>query len=120
MIRLLVTSDNHLGRYYARMSVAALAKRREYLRQGFLAACKRALAWPADVMLLAGDLFDQTAPRNVDRTLVARWLLRLNKARIPVFAVAGNHDSPRSQTEEGGYAAVEVYQAAGLMHVFPE
>src|SRR5260370_30596877 len=105
MMRLLVTSDNHLGRYHARMSVTALAKRREYLRQGFLTACTRALAWPADAVLMAGDLFDQTAPRNVDRTIVARWLRKLKDGGIPVFSVAGNPDPPPTPTEEGGFSA---------------
>lgn len=40
-------------------------------------ACKRALEWPADALLIAGDLFDQTAPRNVERAIVAGWLRRL-------------------------------------------
>ena len=39
---------------------------------------------------------------------------------IPVFAAAGNHDSPRSRTEEGGYCALEVYEEAGLLHFLPE
>jgi DNA repair protein SbcD/Mre11 len=120
MIHLVATSDNHLGRYYARMGVGPLARRRGYLRAGFEAACKRALDWPADVFLIAGDLFDQTAPRNVERAKVAEWLLKLKAAGIPALAVAGNHDSPRSQTEEGGWPAVEVYQSAGLLHVFRE
>jgi predicted phosphodiesterase len=120
VIHIIATADNHLGRHYARMSVAALEKRRTFLRRGFLAACRYALEKQADVFVIAGDLFDQTAPRNIDRTTVARWLYKLREAGIHVFAVAGNHDSPRSQTEEGGVPAIEVYQAAGLLNYFAE
>lgn len=120
MIRIVATADNHLGRNYARMSQAALATRRKYLRRAFGQVCDYATAERADVVVIAGDLFDTPVPRNVDRTQVARRLSRLKEAGIRVFAIAGNHDSPRSRTEEGGRTPLEVYEAAGLLTFFRE
>jgi DNA repair exonuclease SbcCD nuclease subunit len=120
VIRIVATADNHLGRYYARLSVPALETRRRYLRRAFEQACQYALDRQADLFLIGGDLFDITAPRNVERTHIAMWLAKLREAGIRVFAVAGNHDSPRSRTDEGGYCALEVYEAARLLHFFRE
>src|SRR4051794_22456100 len=100
MIRAVATADNHLGRFYDRMTPAKLERRRKYLRDGFKAAVAYALNWPAQLFFIAGDLFDIPDPRNVDRSFVAACLAQLRDAGIRVFAVGGNHDTPRHSAEQ--------------------
>src|SRR2546429_3848544 len=102
MITAIVTSDNHLGAYYARMRPDLLERRRRRLQMGFERAVDAAISRKVDLFLHAGDLFDRPDPRNADRRFAAQQLRRLRDAGIPVFAVAGNHDCPRSYGYDGG------------------
>ena len=88
-IRLLHTSDWHLGR--------ALCGRKRYEEFGAF------LDWLAetierqgiDVLLVAGDVFDNGAPSNRAQELYYRFLCRAAASSCRhVVVVAGNHDSP--------------------------
>jgi len=120
VVHAVVTADNHLNRFYDRMTPPKLALRRRYLRDGFKAAVDYAIQWPAHLFFIAGDLFDQPDPRNVDRTFVAHCLIRLREAGVQVFAVGGNHDTPRQSTEQGGSAPQEVYAQLGALTLFED
>lgn len=117
-VRIVATADNHLNRFYDRMSPQKLARRRKYLRDGFRAAVDHAITWPAHLFVIAGDLFDQPDPRNVDRAFVANCLAELRDAGVHVFAVGGNHDTPRQSTEQGGSTPLEVYAQLGALRYF--
>lgn len=117
-VRIVVTADNHLNRFYDRMSPQKLSRRRQYLRAGFRAAIDYALKWPAHLFVIAGDLFDQPDPRNVDRAFVAYCLAQLRDAGIQVFAIGGNHDTPRQSTEQGGRTPLEIYAELGALRYF--
>lgn len=119
-IRVVATADNHLNRFYDRLSPEKLRRRRQYLRQGFRAAVEHALQWPAHLFVIAGDLFDQPDPRNVDRAFVADCLARLRAAGISVFAIGGNHDTPRQSTVQGGAAPQEIYGRLGALTFFDD
>lgn len=86
-LRILHGADLHLGRrrLNGRLPDSDFAAAFECL-------AARAREWRADVMLLAGDLFD--APQIPPPVLrQAEQVLRpLKKARIPVLAIEGNHD----------------------------
>ena len=71
-VRAVITADNHLNRYYDRMSPQRLQDRRRHLRQGFRAAVDYAIEHHADLFLQVGDLFDTPDPRNIDREFVAQ------------------------------------------------
>ena len=118
MITAIVTSDNHLGAYYARMRPDLLERRRRRLQLGFERAVDCAISRGVGLFLQAGDLFDRPDPRNADRRFVAEQLRRLRDAGIPVFAIAGNHDSPRSYGYDGGVTPHEELQALGGIHLF--
>ncbi len=107
--RIVATSDCHLGRYYARMPVRILAKRRRYLRQALGRVIDHAITSKADLFILAGDVFDSPSPMNTDRIYLARKLQELKNAGIPTIAIGGNHDTPRSMTEQGGYLPLSLY-----------
>ena len=117
MIKAIVTSDNHLGSYYARLRPERLEQRRSAMQGAFERVVDAALEQRVDVFLHAGDLFDRPDPRNAERAFVARQIARLRAAGIEVIAIAGNHDSPRSLGTDGGTPPHEEWQALGAVHL---
>jgi exonuclease SbcD len=88
-MKLLHTSDWHIGR--------ALYDRKRYEEH------EAFLNWLAgliesegiDVLLVAGDVFDNSTPSNRAQELYYRFLCRVaSSARRHVVVIAGNHDSP--------------------------
>jgi len=88
-MKILHTSDWHLGR--------SLYGRRRY------AEYKALLDWLAetidsqavDLLLVAGDIFDNSTPGNRSQTLYYRFLCRVAASDCRhVVIIAGNHDSP--------------------------
>ncbi len=118
MIRIIATADNHLSRYYDRLTPRKLLQRRQYLRDGFSAAVEDAIAWQAQIFCICGDLFDSPDPRNVDRDFVAQSLARLREHDIQICAIGGNHDTPHQVTEQDGMAPATMYQHLGALHYF--
>jgi exonuclease SbcD len=87
-MRLLHTSDWHLGRGLHRVSL--LDAQREFLDH--LAATARALR--ADAVLVAGDIYDRAVPPLPAVRLFDDALHRLAGLDVPVIMISGNHDSP--------------------------
>lgn len=110
MIRVVLTADNHLGRYYAKMPPSILAERRKRLRQAFEQVVQFACVEQVHLFLIAGDLFDSPNPRNVERAYVADALRRLKEHKVTVIAIGGNHDTPKGSTEQGGHVPQSIYQ----------
>ena len=46
-----------------------------------------------DFVIHSGDLFDNNRPSTEALLAFQKALLRLNEAKIPIYAIAGNHDS---------------------------
>ena len=89
MLKLLHTSDWHLGR--------ALCGRKRYREfEAFLDWLTETLERHAiDVLLVAGDVFDNGAPSHRAQELYYRFLCRTAASSCRhVVVVAGNHDSP--------------------------
>ena len=88
-MRILHTADWHLGKrldYFSRFEeqVAVLNE-----------ICTIADREKADVVLVAGDLYDNFNPPTEAIELLYKTLKRLtNNGKRPVIAIAGNHDSP--------------------------
>lgn len=120
MITAIVTSDNHLGAYYARLRPDRLEQRRQAMQSAFKRVVDIALERHVDLFLHAGDLFDRPDPRNAERAFVARQIARLRAAGIEVVAIAGNHDGPRSLGTDGGTPPHEEWQALGAVHLIRE
>ncbi|MBI3970219.1 MAG: metallophosphoesterase [Chloroflexi bacterium] len=119
-VRAVVTADNHLNRYHAKMPTARLEDRRRILRRAFRQAVDKAIAIKADFFLQCGDLFDTVDPRNAERSFVAACLADLLAADVVALAVGGNHDSPRQKTDHGGYHAADLYARLGGLRLFAE
>src|SRR6187200_1880377 len=91
MLRIIHTADVHLGARHDDLGEQASAQRERQFA-AFAATIDLAMAEKADLLLIAGDLFDSnTQPRrSVER--VAAQLKRLSAARIRTVIVPGTHD----------------------------
>jgi DNA repair exonuclease SbcCD nuclease subunit len=92
VIRIIHTSDIHLDACYAqeRLPAAFGNRRRQSLRDVFQHILQRAADWPADAVLIAGDVFEQD---RVTRDTVSFLHTALAAIQpIPVFIAPGNHD----------------------------
>jgi DNA repair protein SbcD/Mre11 len=117
-VRAVVTADNHLNRYHAKMPAVRLEERRRVLRRAFRRAVDAAIDSRADFFLQCGDLFDSVDPRNAERSFVATGLADLREAGVTALAIGGNHDTPRQSTEHGGLLAADLYARLGGLHLF--
>lgn len=105
IMRLLHTSDWHLGRTFHGHSL--LAEQQTVLD----AVVDLAVAEGVDAVLVAGDLYDRAVPSPETVQTASRILARLGRAGIPVVVIAGNHDSaPR-------LGAFTEFLAAGGLHL---
>jgi exonuclease SbcD len=90
-LRILHTSDWHLGRYLhkTRQRYEEFEKFLDFLA-GQIEARK------VDCLIVAGDVFDTTTPSNRAQRLYYEFIQRIvNQERPPrVVIIAGNHDSP--------------------------
>lgn len=117
-VRAVITADNHLNRYHAKMPVVRLEERRRVLRRAFRHTVDAAIELRADFFLQCGDLFDTIDPRNAERSFVASCLADLREAGVITLAVGGNHDTPRQSTEQGGLLAADLYARLGGLRLF--
>ncbi len=104
MLKIIHTSDIHLDVSFANEGLSATIgqRRRETLRKVFRSILDRAAAWPADAVLIAGDLFEHERVSR-DTVLFLRDCFE-RIAPIPVFIAPGNcdpcmHGSPYSVEE---------------------
>lgn len=86
-MKFLHTADWHVGKTLKGRH--RLDEQKEVLRE--LVGLARAHA--VDAVLLAGDIYESSAPSPEAQRLVVRTLLALAKEGIEVVAIAGNHDN---------------------------
>lgn len=88
-MRILHTADWHLGKKL--YGVSRIEEQREVLDEITAIADSE----NADVIVVAGDLYDVINPSNEAVELLYRSLRKLsNDGKRPVITIAGNHDSP--------------------------
>ncbi len=91
-MRFVHTADLHLDACFAssRMPARVANRRRQSVRDVFHAIVQRTREWPADALLIAGDLFEH---ERVTRDTVIFIISELATLRpIPVVIAPGNHD----------------------------
>lgn len=88
-MRLLHTSDWHLGRSFHRVSL--LDAQAAYLDHLVATVREREV----DVVLVAGDVYDRAVPPLTAVELFDQALHRLAAAGVPTVMISGNHDSAR-------------------------
>jgi len=91
-MRLIHTSDIHLDASFAAagLPVRFGARRRQSLRDVLQAIVRRAGAWPADALLIAGDLFEHDRV-SLDTLAFLRAEFK-SIPHVPIFIGPGNHD----------------------------
>ncbi len=88
-MKILHTADWHLGKVFHNHS---LVSDQEHVLQQFIAIAKDTRP---DVILIAGDIYDRSVPPKEAVALFDNILETLIlDLKIPVIAIAGNHDSP--------------------------
>jgi len=92
MLKILHTADIHLGTKFSELGNKGNLQR-EQLRTTFKNVMATAINQEANIVLIAGDLFDanQQPQRNID--LVIEQFNLLKEKNIPVCLVPGTHDS---------------------------
>ncbi|MFQ6672166.1 MAG: exonuclease SbcCD subunit D [Candidatus Tectimicrobiota bacterium] len=90
-VTLLHTADVHLGASFPYLGPRGTDHRRQVV-ETFRQVVEEALARRVDLFLVAGDLFDSTAPSRTSVEFALAALRRLGEAGIPVVVVPGNHD----------------------------
>ena len=94
-MKLIHAADIHLGRRRldGRLPDSDFAAAFRYIAD-------QAVATKADALLLAGDLFDRPQVEPPHLRQAQQILARLKASRIPVIAVAGNHDKAFLNSDE--------------------
>ena len=77
-----------------------------------------------DAVLIAGDVYDRSAPSGAAVVLLSRMLTALAERAVPALLVAGNHDSAQRLAfarplleREGLYISRPLYDSPELAHV---
>ncbi|OMH38822.1 exonuclease SbcCD subunit D [Motiliproteus sp. MSK22-1] len=108
-MRLLHTSDWHIGRQFHNVSL--LEDQRHVLSQIVKIIAEREV----DVLLVAGDVYDRSVPPAAAVALLDDVLDQIcRELGVPVIMIAGNHDSP----ERLGFGARQLL-GAGLHIIGP-
>ena len=86
-MKLLHTSDWHLGQYF-------MGKSRQSEHQAFIAwFVEQVKKHEVDAVVIAGDIFDTGAPPSYARELYNQLIVKLNQCNSQLIILAGNHDS---------------------------
>ncbi len=91
MLRIIHTSDIHLGAKFASLGKKADTQR-QALKNALAKVVDHALASKANLMLITGDLFDSNFPSPQSVSFVRAQCARLNEARIWTMILPGTHD----------------------------
>ena len=86
-MRFLHTSDWHIGKTIRGRS------RLDEFHQALSEVISIAVDESVDAVFVAGDLYDHRSPSPEADALLFETLVRLHRARLPVVAIPGNHDS---------------------------
>ncbi len=87
MLRILHTSDWHLGQFF-------IGKSREAEHRAFFRwLCDTIKTQQIDVVLVAGDIFDTTTPPSYARELYHQLIVDLQPLGVQLVLLGGNHDS---------------------------
>ena len=107
-MRLLHTGDWHVGKTLARHS--RIAEARDVLSE----LAEIAATEQVDVVLVAGDIFDQLSPSAEAEAVVYDALVDFERRKIPVVVISGNHDHAHR------WRALEPLLARFAIQVVPE
>jgi len=113
-------ADSHLG--YKQLG---LDTREQDVYDVFEKTIDKIIELDVDFVIHSGDLFDQSRPSTNALLVFQKGLLRLNESGIPIYAIAGNHDSvlrknvkpPIALFEELGLNIIRIGEAFELSNI---
>jgi exonuclease SbcD len=85
--------------------------REQLIYSHFLQSVERIITLKADVLVHAGDLFDQVRPKTMAYTTALEALDLLADAGIPVVLVAGNHSMAKTRYTPSPFKVLEYHPA---------
>lgn len=91
MVRIIHTSDVHIGAKFASFGKKAQTQRQSLL-DVFAKTVDHAISSKANILLIAGDLFDSNFPSYTSVTFVKQQFRKLEAAGIYAAVVPGTHD----------------------------
>lgn len=92
VIRVLHLADSHIGAQLPARPRLKIARRGDDFVRSYERVLDRALEQNVDLVLHAGDVFDQPRPSSAAMAAAAGPLLRVAGAGVPVVIVPGNHE----------------------------
>ena len=95
MVQIVHTADFHLDPRMTNFLNKDEERREDFLKN-FDEIINFTLEEKPDLLLISGDIFDSINPRNPIRYHVISQFKKLFKQKIKIFAITGNHDSPKS------------------------
>ena len=110
-MKFLHLADLHLGKSIHGVSLLENGDQKFWVRQ-FL---KLAEEKKPDAVVIAGDVYDRSAPSGDAVALLDKMLTALAELHIPVLMVAGNHDSGQRLSFGGSLLAKQNVHIAGVL-----
>ena len=104
-------SDLHLGKSIHGLSLLDSGDQ-EYWMEQFIALAEKVRP---DAVVIAGDIYDRSAPSGEAVKLLDRMLTALAAQGIPVFLIAGNHDSGQRLSFAADLLAKQNVHIAGTL-----
>jgi exonuclease SbcD len=104
-MHLIHIADTHLGlAAFNRLDPeSGMNLREKQIYDNFLSAIDKIILQKPDVLVHAGDLFDQVKPKTRAYTTVLEALDRLQAAGIPFIVIAGNHSMVKTRYTTSPY-----------------
>ncbi|MBK6931083.1 MAG: DNA repair exonuclease [Saprospirales bacterium] len=96
-MRLLHFSDTHLGfQAFDVVNEQGVNAREQDVYDAFHHTIDRILDLKPDAVVHSGDFFHRPSPSNRALTFALEQLRRLGDAHIPLYVIAGNHETPKT------------------------
>ncbi len=115
MVKLLHTSDIHLGKKLSSLLGKRADEGRAALKKAFQKSVTLAIKEKVNLFLLAGDLFDNNNPSKETIDFVRAEFKKLEKANIPLAILPGTHDC---LTENSIYRKVDFAKEFSNVFIF--
>jgi len=107
-MRIAHVSDSHIGyRALKKTRPDGRNARAQDVRDAFTKAIDGILAARVDLVIHAGDLFDNPRPDWGDVAHAIEQFNRLSDVYIPIFLIAGNHDTSTLRTKDNVFTVLD-------------
>jgi exonuclease SbcD len=95
-MKILHVADTHLGfSAYRKTTQDGINQREIDIYNAFEQFIDYAINTKPDIIIHAGDLFDNVRPNNRAITFAINQIVKLSKKNIPIVIISGNHEHPK-------------------------